>query len=164
MLVGRALIPVKVLKSFGSWKAGDTPLIEDWKAKELWERGIVEIIDESEKIIRELEKVINEEKNSEPITSIPEGLYERAEFYIYYLENYVKTKTDVDIEVLNAKMTKLSNLKRKYQYLKRLRFNKIINAIMFRPGSLEILSRLSLEERRIYLQVSQIRNEWLGEK
>jgi DNA replication factor GINS len=35
---------------------------------------------------------------------------------------------------------------------------------MFRPGSLEILSRLSLEERRIYLQISQIRNEWLGEK
>jgi len=164
MLVGRALIPIRMLKSFGSWKAGDTLLVEDWKAKELWESGIVEIIDESEKIIRELENVISEEKNSEPITSIPEGLYERAEFYIYYLENYVKAKPDVDIEVLNAKMTKLSNLKRKYQYLKRLRFNKIINAIMFRPGSLEILSRLSLEERKIYLQISQIRNEWLGEK
>ncbi|USS41537.1 hypothetical protein NF865_05070 [Thermococcus aggregans] len=164
MLVGRALIPVKVLKSFGSWKVGDTLLVEDWKAKELWESGIVEIIDESEKIIRELENVINEEKNSEPITAIPEGLYERAEFYIYYLENYVRNRPDVDVEVLNAKMTKLSNLKRKYQYLKRLRFSKIINAIIFRPGSLEILSRLSLEERRIYLQISQLRNEWLGEK
>ncbi|USG99966.1 hypothetical protein K1720_00290 [Thermococcus argininiproducens] len=163
MLIGKALIPVKVLRSFGTWKSGDTILIEDWKAKELWENGIVEIIDESEKIIRELDQVIAEEKANEPIVPIPEGLYSRAEFYIYYLENYVKNKVEIDIDVINAKVTKLSNLKKKYQHLKKLRFKKILTAIMFRPASLEILSRLSPEERKIYLQISQIRNEWLGE-
>jgi len=163
MLMGRAFIPVKVLKSFKTWKTGDMVLLEDWKAKELWESGIVEIIDESEKIISELDQVIAEERANEPIMPIPTGLYSRAEFYIYYLENYVRNKAEIEIDVLNAKMTKLSNLKKKYQHLKKLRFKKILNAIMFRPGSLEILNRLAPEEKKIYLQISQIRNEWLGE-
>jgi len=164
MLTGRTLIAVKLLKPFGDWKAGDMVLIEDWKAKELWESGVVEIIDEAEKVIGEIDRVIAEEKESEPITPIPEGLYERAEFYIYYLENCIKENFEGNVDVLNAKMTRLANLKRKYYYLKRLRFNKILNAIMFRPNSLEVLSRLSPEERRVYLQISKIRNEWLGEK
>ncbi|WP_324736734.1 hypothetical protein VFC49_09945 [Thermococcus sp. SY098] len=164
MFAGRTLIAVKLLKSFGDWKAGDMVLIEDWKAKELWETGIVEIIDEAEKVIGELDRVIAEEKENEPITPIPEGLYERAEFYIYYLENYIKENFEGNVDVLNVKMTRLANLKKKYYYLKKLRFNKILNAIMFRPNSLEVLSRLSPEERRVYLQISKIRNEWLGEK
>ncbi|ACS90582.1 MAG: Uncharacterized protein XD54_1061 [Thermococcus sibiricus] len=161
--MGRTFIPVKVLRSFKTWKPGDMILLEDWKAKELWESGIVEIIDESEKIISELDQVIAEERANEPIMPLPTGLYSRAEFYIYYLENYVRKKTEIEIDVLNAKMTKLSNLKKKYEHLKKLRFKKILNAIMFRPGSLEILNRLAPEEKKIYLQISQIRNEWLGE-
>jgi DNA replication factor GINS len=44
-----------------------------------------------------------------------------------------------------------------------IRFRKILEAVRLRPNSLEILSRLSPEERRVYLQISKIRNEWLGE-
>ncbi|WP_048058177.1 Gins 23 protein [Pyrococcus yayanosii] len=164
MLTGKALIPVKVIRSFGSWKEGDMILLEDWKARELWESGVVEVLDEVEKVIGEIDKVISEERKSEPLTPIPEGLYERAEFYIYYLERYIRERAGESVEVINTKMAKLTNLKKKYNHLKELRFKKILEAVRLRPGSMEILTRLSPEERRIYLQMSRIRNEWLGER
>lgn len=64
MLTGKALIPVKVLRSFENWKEGDMILIEDWKARELWELGIVEIIDEADKVIGEIDKVLEEERKT----------------------------------------------------------------------------------------------------
>ncbi|AFL94857.1 hypothetical protein CL1_0651 [Thermococcus cleftensis] len=163
MFTGRAVIAVKVLKPFGDWKTGDIVLVEDWKAKELWESGIVEIVDETDKVIGEIDKAIAEERGSEPITALPAGLYERAEFYMYYLENYVRLNAGEGIETINVKLTKLANLKKKLEHLKTIRFNKILKAVMLRPNSLELLSRLSPEERRVYLQLSKIRNEWLGE-
>ncbi len=39
MFTGKALIAVKVMKPFGDWKSGDIVLVEDWKARELWEAG-----------------------------------------------------------------------------------------------------------------------------
>lgn len=47
--------------------------------------------------------------------------------------------------------------------LKDIRFKKILEAVRLRPNSMEILSRLAPQERRIYLQISRIRNEWIGE-
>lgn len=41
-------------------------LIEDWKARELWELGIVEIIDEADKVIGEIDKVLEEERKKRP--------------------------------------------------------------------------------------------------
>ncbi|WP_010479119.1 hypothetical protein [Thermococcus zilligii] len=163
MFTGRALIPVKVLKPFEERNPGDIALVEDWKAKVLWEAGVGEVVDETDKIIGEIDRIIAQERENEPLTAIPEGLYERAEFYIYYLENYVRKNPGESIDVLGVKMTKLANLKRKYRYLKELRFKKILEAVRLRPTSLEVLGRLSPEERRIYLEFSRIRNEWLGE-
>ncbi len=67
------------------------------------------------------------------------------------------------VDTINVKLTKLANLKKKLRDLKLIRFNKILKAVMLRPNSLELLSRLAPEERRIYLQMSKIRNEWLGD-
>ncbi|CAD5243544.1 DNA replication complex GINS family protein [Thermococcus camini] len=164
MFTGRAVIPVKILHPFGDWSAGDIVLVEDWKAKELWEAKVVEVIDETDKIIGEIDRAIAEERESEPLTSLPAGLYERAEFYMYYLENYVRLNAGESIETINIKLTKLANLKKKLEHLKQIRFRKILEAVRLRPNSLELLSRLSPEERRIYLQLSKIRNEWLGEE
>ncbi|ASJ00078.1 hypothetical protein [Thermococcus gorgonarius] len=163
MFTGRALIPVKILKPFEDWNPGDITLVEDWKAKILWEAGVGEVVDETDKIIGEIDRIIAQERENEPLTAIPEGLYERAEFYMYYLENYVRKNSGESIDVLGVKMTKLANLKRKYLYLKELRFKKILEAVRLRPNSLEVLGRLAPEERRIYLELSRIRNEWLGE-
>jgi len=163
MFTGRALIAVKVLRPFLDWKRGDIVLIEDWKARELWEAGVVEIVDETDKVIGEIDKAIAGERESEPLTALPAGLYERAEFYLYYLENYVRLNPGESVETINVKLTKLANLKKKLRDLKVIRFNKILKAVMLRPGSLELLSRLSPEERRLYLQMSKIRNEWLGD-
>lgn len=163
MFTGRALIPVKILKPFEDWNPGDIALIEDWKAKVMWESGIGEIVDETDKIIGEIDRVIAEERESEPLVPLPAGLYERAEFYVYYLENYVRRNPSDSIDVLSVKMTKLANLKKKYCYLKELRFKKILEAVRLRPNSLEVLGRLAPEERRIYIELSKIRNEWLGE-
>ncbi|NJE85009.1 DNA replication complex GINS family protein [Thermococcus sp. CX2] len=163
MFTGRAIIAVKILRPFGDWNAGDIVLIEDWKAKELWEAGIVEVIDETDKVIGEIDRAIAEERNNEPLMPIPPGLYERAAFYMYYLENYVRMNAGDNIETINVKLTKLANLKKKLEHLKAIRFKKILNSVMLRPNSLELLSRLSPEERRVYLQLSKIRNEWLGE-
>ncbi|HII60178.1 Gins 23 protein [Pyrococcus horikoshii] len=163
MLTGKALIPVKVLRSFENWKEGDMILIEDWKARELWELGIVEIIDEADKVIGEIDKVLEEERKNAPISAIPENLYERAEFYIYYLEKYIQKGGEGNIDVIHTKLTKLKNLKKKYKMLKDIRFKKILEAVRLRPNSMEILSRLAPQERRIYLQISRIRNEWIGE-
>ncbi|HDZ35335.1 MAG TPA: DNA replication complex GINS family protein [Thermococcus sp.] len=164
MFTGRAVIPVKILRPFGDWSAGDIVLVEDWKAKELWEAKVAEIIDETDKVIGEIDRAIAEERESEPLTSLPPGLYERAEFYMYYLENYVRLNAGESIETINIKLTKLANLKKKLEHLKQIRFRKILEAVRLRPNSLELLSRLSPEERRIYLQLSKIRNEWLGEE
>ncbi|MCD6372153.1 MAG: DNA replication complex GINS family protein [Thermococcus sp.] len=164
MFTGRAKIAVKVLKPFGDWKRGDIILLEDWKAKELWESGVVDVIDEADKIIGEIDRAINEEKENEPIMPLPAGLYERAEFYMYYLENYVRMNAGEGIEAINIKLTKLANLKKKLKHLKMIRFRKILEAVRLRPNSLEILSRLSPEEKSVYLQISKIRNEWLGEE
>ncbi|AEK72908.1 MULTISPECIES: hypothetical protein [Thermococcus] len=164
MFTGRAVIPVKILRPFGDWSAGDVVLVEDWKAKELWEAKVVEVIDETDKVIGEIDRAIAEERESEPLTSLPAGLYERAEFYMYYLENYVRLNAGESIETINIKLTKLANLKKKLEHLKQIRFRKILEAVRLRPNSLELLSRLSPEERRIYLQLSKIRNEWLGEE
>ncbi|NJE30515.1 DNA replication complex GINS family protein [Thermococcus sp. 18S1] len=164
MFTGRAVIPVKILRPFGDWSAGDVVLVEDWKAKELWEARVVEVIDETDKVIGEIDRAIAEERESEPLTSLPAGLYERAEFYMYYLENYVRLNAGESIETINIKLTKLANLKKKLEHLKQIRFRKILEAVRLRPNSLELLSRLSPEERRIYLQLSKIRNEWLGEE
>jgi len=163
MFTGRARIAVKILQPFGDWNTGDVILIEDWKAKELWEAGSVEIVDETDKIIGEIDRAITEERENEPIMPLPAGLYERAEFYMYYLENYVRMNASESIETINVKLTKLANLKKKLEYLKMIRFKKILEAVRLRPNSLEILSRLSPEERRVYLQISKIRNEWLGD-
>jgi DNA replication factor GINS len=163
MFTGRALIAVKILRPFGDWSVGDIVLIEDWKAKELWENGVVEVVDEADKVIGEIDRTIAEERNSEPLTPLPAGLYERAAFYIYYLENYVRLNAGDGIETINVKLTKLANLKKKMEHLKVIRFKKILNSVMLRPNSLEILSRLSPEERRVYLQLSKIRDEWLGD-
>ncbi|WP_456365527.1 hypothetical protein [Thermococcus sp.] len=163
MFTGRALIPVKLLKPYGDWKQGDIALVEDWKAKVLWESGVGEIVDETDKVIGEIDRVIGEERKGEPLTPLPAGLYDRAEFYAYYLENYVRRNAGESIETLGVKMTKLANLKKKYHYLKELRFKKIMEAVRLRPNSLEVLGRLSPEERRIYLELSKIRNEWLGD-
>lgn len=163
MFTGRAIIPVKIIQSFEDWKVGDIALLEDWKAKVLWEAGIGEIVDETDKIIGEIDRVIAEERERQPISPLPEGLYERAEFYIYYLEHYVRRNPGESIEILSVKMTKLANLRKKYLYLKEMRFKKILEAVRLRPNSLEVLGRLSPEERRIYLELSKIRNEWLGE-
>jgi DNA replication factor GINS len=163
MFTGRALIAVKILKSLGDWKQGDIVLVEDWKARELWEAGVVEIVDEADKVIGEIDKAIAEERESEPLTTLPPGLYERASFYAYYLENYVRVNAGDSVETINVKLTKLANLRKKLRDLKMIRFNKILRAVMLRPNSLELLSRLSPEERRIYLQMSRIRNEWLGD-
>lgn len=163
MFTGRTLIPVKIIKPFEDWNQGDIALLEDWKAKVLWETGVGEIVDETDKVIGEIDRVIAQERESEPLTALPEGLYERAEFYIYYLENYVRRNSGESIDVLGVKMTKLANLKKKYRYLKELRFKKILEAVRLRPNSLEVLGRLAPEERRIYLELSKIRNEWLGE-
>ena len=164
MLTGRALIAVKILKPFGDWNTGDVVLVEDWKARELWEAGVAEIVDETDKIIGEIDRAIAEERENEPIMPLPGGLYDRAEFYMHYLENYVRLNAGESIETINVKLTKLANLKKETEYLKKLRFNKILKAVMWRPNSLELLSRLSPEERRVYLQLSKIRNEWLGEE
>lgn len=67
------------------------------------------------------------------------------------------------VDTINVKLTKLANLRKKLRDLKLIRFNKILKAVMLRPNSLELLSRLAPEERRIYLQMSKIRNEWLGD-
>ncbi|WP_297068836.1 hypothetical protein [Thermococcus sp.] len=163
MFTGRALIAVKILRPFGDWNVGDTVLIEDWKAKELWENEVVEVIDEADKVIGEIDRTIVEERKGEPLTPLPPGLYERATFYIYYLENYVRLNAGDGIETINVKLTKLANLKKKLEHLKVIRFKKILNSVMLRPNSLEILSRLSPEERRVYLQLSKIRDEWLGD-
>ncbi|ASJ02193.1 hypothetical protein A3L09_02375 [Thermococcus profundus] len=163
MFTGRALIPIKILQPYGDWNAGDIALVEDWKAKVLWESGIGEVVDETDKIIGEIDKVIAEERESEPLVPLPAGLYERAEFYIYYLENYVRRNPGDSIDVLSVKMTKLANLKKKFRYLKELRFKKILETVRLRPNSLEVLGRLSPEERRIYIELSKIRNDWLGE-
>ncbi|ASA76906.1 MULTISPECIES: hypothetical protein [Thermococcus] len=164
MFTGRAVIAVKILRPLGDWSAGDVVLLEDWKAKELWEAKIVEVIDETDKVIGEIDRAIAEERENEPLMPLPAGLYERAEFYMYYLENYVRMNAGEGIETINVKLTKLANLKKKLEHLKTIRFNKILKAVMLRPNSLELLSRLSPEERRIYLQLSRIRNEWLGEE
>ncbi|ASJ17330.1 hypothetical protein A3L04_09740 [Thermococcus chitonophagus] len=162
MLTGKALIPVRVLRSFGNWKEGDMILLEDWKARELWEIGVVEVIDEADKVIGEIDRVLTEERKNPPLSPIPEGLYERAEFYIYYLEKFVQISGG-NIDVIQTKLTKLQNLKKKYKMLKEIRFKKILEAVRLRPNSMEILARLSPEEKRIYLQISKIRNEWIGE-
>lgn len=164
MFTGRALIPVRILKSFEDWKSGDIVLLEDWKAKELWEAGVVEIVDESDKIIGEIDRVMTAERESEPLTVLPEGLYERAEFFAFYLQNYVRMNPSESIETINIKLMKLANLRKKLRDLKLVRFNKILKAVMLRPNSLELLSRLSPEERRLYLQMSKMRNEWLGDE
>jgi len=162
MLVGRAVIAVKVLEPFEGHKTGDIVLIEDWKAKILWEEGIVEVIDETDKIIGEIERVIREEMASEPITTLPSGLYDRTEFYIEYLKRNVKNGDNID--VIDVQMKKLSNLLSKYKKLKEVRFKKILEAVRLRPGSLEILSRLSPDERGLYLDMSRMRRRWLGEE
>jgi len=163
MFTGRAVVPVKILQPFGDWKAGDIVLVEDWKAKELWEARVVDVIDETDKVIGEIDRAIAEERSNEPLMPLPAGLYERAAFYMYYLENYVRLNAGESIETINVKLTKLANLKKKTEHLKTIRFNKILKAVMLRPNSLELLSRLSPEERRVYIQLSKIRNEWLGE-
>ncbi|AEC52135.1 hypothetical protein PNA2_1220 [Pyrococcus sp. NA2] len=163
MLTGKALVPVKVLKAFDNWNEGDMIIIEDWKARELWEMGIVEIIDEADKVIGEIDKILDEERKNAPLSAIPEDLYEKAEFYIYYLERYVQKGEGASIDVIHTKLTKLKNLKKKYRTLKEIRFKKILEAVRLRPNSMEILARLAPQERRIYLQISKIRNEWLGE-
>ncbi|NJE42741.1 DNA replication complex GINS family protein [Thermococcus sp. GR6] len=163
MFTGRAIIAVKILRPFGDWNAGDIVLIEDWKAKELWEARVVEVVDETDKVIGEIDRAIAEERENEPLMPLPAGLYERAEFYIYYLENYAKIDVNESVETINVKLSQLANLKKKLKYLKTIRFNKILETVMRRPGSLEVLSRLAPEEKRIYLQLSKIRNEWLGD-
>lgn len=164
MFVGRASIPVKVLQPFGDWQRGDVILIEDWKAKELWESGIVEVIDEVEKVIIELDHYIREERENKPLSSIDKVLYDRTEFYIYFLSKVLEKPSDYPAETLRAYITKLANLREKYQELKRLRFNKILKAVMLRPASLEVLNKLAPEEKELYLQMSKIRNAWLGEE
>jgi len=164
MFTGRARIAVKVLRPFGDWSSGDVILIEDWKARELWESGIVDVVDETDKVIGEIDRAIADEMNNEPLMPLPAGLYDRAGFYIYYLENYVKRNAGEGIETINVKLTKLANLKKKLEHLKMIRFNKILKAALLRPGSLELLSRLSPGERNVYLQLSRVRNEWLGEE
>ena len=163
MFTGKVLIAVKVLKPFSDWNQGDIVIIEDWKARELWEAGVVEVVDETDKVIGEIDKAISNERESEPLTTLPEGLYERAEFYMYYLENYVRLNPTESVETINVKLTKLANLKKKLRDLKTIRFHKILKAVVLRPNSLELLSRLSPEERRLYLYMSKIRNEWLGD-
>ncbi|NPA47636.1 MAG: DNA replication complex GINS family protein [Thermococci archaeon] len=162
MLVGRAVIAVKVLEPFEGHNTGDVVLLEDWKAKVLWEEGVVDVIDESDKVIGEIEKLIREEMASEPLVTLPEGLYERTEFYIEYLKRSVKNGDNIDI--IDVQMKKLSNLVGKYRKLKEVRFKKILEAVRLRPGSLEILSRLSPEERGLYLDMSRMRRRWLGEE
>ncbi|AIF69490.1 hypothetical protein PAP_05435 [Palaeococcus pacificus DY20341] len=164
MFVGRAVIPVKVMRPFGDWKPGDMVLIEDWKAKELWESGVVEIIDEVEKIIIELDRYIKEERENRPLATIDGSLYDRTEFYMYFLNKVLENPSGYPPETLRSYITKLANLKEKYKELKRLRFNKILKSVMLRPNSLEILNKLTPKEKELYLQMSNMRTSWLGEE
>ncbi len=159
MLVGRAVIAVRVLEPFEGHKRGDVILLEDWKARALWEENVVDVIDETDKIIGELERVIREEMTSEPLVALPSGLYDRTEFYIGYLKRSIRGGDD--IEVIDVRVKKLSNLVKKYTKLKEIRFKKILEAVRLRPNSLEIVSRLAPEERRMYIEMSKMMREWL---
>jgi len=163
MFTGRAVVSVQVKRDFGDYKGGDIVLMEDWKAIVLWKEGIVEIIDESEKVIAEIERTIKEEREVEPLIPIPPEIYDRINFYKYYLTEYLQKNMKENIETLESKVKKLKNLQEGERRLKEIRLKKILEAVRLRPNSLEILGRLAPEERRIYLELSKLRREWLGE-
>lgn len=150
MFMGKVFIVVKVMKLFGDWKSGDIVFVEDWKVREFWEVGVVEIVDEMDKIIGEIDKVIVEERESEFLIFFLEGFYERVEFYVYYFENYVRLNLRESVDIINVKFIKFVNLRKKLRDLKFIRFNKILKVVMLRLNSLEFFLRFVFEERRIY--------------
>lgn len=154
-------VPVRVLKPLANFNEGDIVLLPQEEVKVLWNYGLVEVVDEMDKVIGEVDRAITEERESEPLTKLPEGLYGRAEFWTWYAENFVRRGLG-DVSVLNVKLAKLATLKRKVRDLRAIRLRKIMTAAMLRPHSEGLLSRLSPEEAEVYEYLSSVSERWLG--
>jgi len=154
-------VPVKVLKPIANFNEGDIVLLPEEAVRVLWGFGLVGVIDETEKIIGEIDRAITEERENEPLTELPENLYRRAEFWTWYAENYIRQHPE-DTNAITVKLAKLATLKKKVQSLRAIRLNKILRAARLRPHSETILSRLSPEEAEVYEYLSNVVERWLG--
>ncbi|NJE75958.1 DNA replication complex GINS family protein [Thermococcus sp. ES12] len=156
-------VPVKFLVSVGDYKEGMMYLIEPEVAKVLWTVGAVEVIDEIGKMVGEVDRAVMEEKESEPLTELPKNLYERAEFWIWYTEEYIRRNSRrAPVDDINVRLAKLANLKKKLRTLRAIRLRKILTTAMLRPHSDGILARLTPEEAEVYEYLSTVVERWLG--
>ncbi|WP_297555863.1 DNA replication complex GINS family protein [Thermococcus sp.] len=153
-------VPVRVLKPLANFKEEDTVLLPEEAVKVLWSYGLVEVVDEMDRMVSEVDRVLTEEKENEPLSELPKGLYERAEFWMWYAENYIRQHPE-DTKAITVTLAKLANLKKKVRDLRTLRLNKILKAAMLRPHSDTILSRLSPEEAEVYEYLSDFIERWL---
>ncbi len=154
-------VPVRVLKPLANFKEEDIVLLPEEDVKALWSYGLVEVVDEMSRMVGEVDRVLAAEKENEPLSELPEDLYERAGFWMWYAENYVRTNPKEDIDAINIKLAKLATLRKKVQALRAIRLNKILKAAMLRPHSETILSRLSPEEAEVYEYLSDFVERWL---
>ncbi len=153
-------VPVRVLKPLANFKESDIILLQEKDVKALWSYGLVEVVDETSRMVGEVDRVLTEEKENEPLSELPEGLYERAEFWMWYAENYIRRHPE-DTDAIAVKLAKLATLRKKVQALRAIRLNKILKAAMLRPHSETILSRLSPEEAEVYEYLSGFVERWL---
>lgn len=158
--MSNAFVPVKFRVSLGDYKEGMMYLLEPETAKVLWKVGAIEVIDELPKVIGEVDRAIMEERESEPLTELPENLYERVEFWIWYAENYVRANAP-NTDAIATKLTMLATLKKKVWTLRTLRLRNIMNAAMLRPHSVGIFARLTPEEAEVYEYLSDVAERWL---
>ena len=154
-------VPVRVLKPLANFKEEDIVLLPEEAVKVLWSYGLVEVVDEMNRMVGEVDRVLTAEKENEPLSELPEDLYERAGFWMWYAENYIRQHSK-DTDAITVKLAKLATLKKKVQTLRAIRLNKILKAARMRPHSETILSRLSPEEAEVYEYLSSVAERWLG--
>lgn len=157
--MSEVFVPVVFRISLGSYEKGMQYRIKPEAAKVLWNFGVVDVIDEMDRVSGEVDKVLHQEMEFEPLTDLPKDLYERVEFWIWYAENYVRV-FNADVNAISAKLTKLAVLKKKVRHLRAVRLKKIVTAARLRPHSEEILTRLTPDEAEVYEYLSDVAERW----
>lgn len=150
-------IKVRFLENFEENKEGDTSRVKDWKAEKLVLEGKAKV--DYEKALIELaedtEKIINEERMRNSLTELNQEIYSKIEFYI----DLIKKDPNINMVADGGVARKYSKIQKNYGMIKELRIQKILKASR---EDRDIFDKLTISEKRLYNGISRLVREWLN--
>lgn len=152
-------IKVKFLEDFGDKNSGDTDRLDDWKAEKLVEEGIAKVDYEKSliELAEESEKIINEERMRNSLTELDQGIYGKMKFYL----DLIDKDPNVNLFSNESLARKFSKVEKNYKMIKELRVQKILKAAR---EDRDIFDDLTRSEKQLYNGISRLVREWLNKK